>query len=237
MNTSLPHRVRAHGRPPLVVVAVVLVALLSLARPVGAVGAPVDPAPVGVWPLQPTPRVVQAFDPPDSTWGSGHRGVDLAGAVGQVVHTALPGRVTFAARLAGRGVVVVDHGSTRTTYEPVVASVKVGDILARGQPIGSLELAGSHCFPRACLHWGWRRGDTYLDPLLLVGGGPIVLLPLWQGSPIPPPTVPSPPYADLLSRLLLRSPPSSRHTRPTGRVAAPVDPAWHRPLAMRPLLL
>ena len=238
MNTSLPHRVRAHGRPPLVVVAVVLVALLSLARPAGAVGAPVDPAPVGVWPLQPTPEVVQRVRPAGLDAGApGIAGSTWPARSARSCTPRLPGRVTFAARLAGRGVVVVDHGSTRTTYEPVVASVKVGDILARGQPIGSLELAGSHCFPRACLHWGWRRGDTYLDPLLLVGGGPIVLLPLWQGSPIPPPTVPSPPYADLLSRLLLRSPPSSRHTRPTGRVAAPVDPAWHRPLAMRPLLL
>ena len=97
--------------------------------------------------------------------------------------SALPGRVTFAARLAGRGVVVVDHGSTRTTYEPVSASAKVGDVVARGQPIGTLELAGSHCLPLACLHWGWKRGSTYLDPLLLVGGGPIVLLPLWRDLP------------------------------------------------------
>jgi murein DD-endopeptidase MepM/ murein hydrolase activator NlpD len=236
MDTSLPHRVRAHGRPPLVVVAVVLVALLSLARPVGAVGAPVDPAPVGVWPLQPTPPVVRAFDPPDSTWGSGHRGVDLAGAVGQVVATALPGRVTFAARLAGRGVVVVDHGSTRTTYEPVVASVRVGDVLARGQPIGRLELAGSHCVPRACLHWGWKRGDTYLDPLLLVGGGSIVLLPLWQETPVGPVTAPSAPYAVIVARLLARSGRLARPSRVIARrVVSPVS-VWHRPLAMRPLL-
>ncbi len=98
-----------------------LVALVSLARPAGADGVPVDPVPVGVWPLEPTPRVVQAFDPPDTPWGAGHRGVDLAGTLGQVVHTALAGRVTFAATLAGRGVVVVDHGATRTTYEPVAA--------------------------------------------------------------------------------------------------------------------
>jgi murein DD-endopeptidase MepM/ murein hydrolase activator NlpD len=163
----------------------VLVALVSLVRPAGAVGVPVDPVPVGVWPLQPTPEVMRAFDPPDTRWGAGHRGVDLAGTVGQVVHVALAGRVTFAARLAGRGVVVVDHGTTRTTYEPVSATVRVGDVLARGQPIGTLELAGSHCFPQACLHWGWRRGSTYLDPLLLVGGGPIVLLPLWREPPTP----------------------------------------------------
>src|SRR5204862_6234509 len=129
---------------------------------------------------QPTPRVVQAVDPPHSTWRPGHRGVDLAGSISRVVHSALPGRVTYAARLAGRGVVVVDHGATRTTYAPVAATVRVGDTVARGQPIGVLELSGSHCFPRACLHWGWRRGATYLNPLLLVGGGPIVLLPLWR---------------------------------------------------------
>jgi hypothetical protein len=120
--------------------------------------------------------------------------------------------------LAGRGVVVVDHGSTRTTYEPVHATVRVGDVLALGQPIGTLELAGSHCFPVACLHWGWRRGSTYLDPLLLVGGGPIVLLPLWRTAPAPAPTpTPTPtlvpgrppalaapvplPYAEALARL------------------------------------
>jgi murein DD-endopeptidase MepM/ murein hydrolase activator NlpD len=128
------------------------------------------------------PTVVRGFEPPSTVWGPGHRGVDLAGSVGQVVHTALAGRVTYAGELAGRGVVVVDHGSTRTTYEPVAATVRVGDDLARGQPLGTLELAGSHCAPAACLHWGWKRGSTYLDPLLLVGGGPIVLLPLWGGD-------------------------------------------------------
>jgi murein DD-endopeptidase MepM/ murein hydrolase activator NlpD len=186
MWSLLPRPIRVHGRAPLVVAVSVVVALHSLARPADASGAPVDPVPVGVWPLQPEPEVVRAFDPPDSPFGAGHRGVDLAGRLGQVVHTALPGRVTFASGLAGRGVVVVDHGPTRTTYEPVAATVRVGDVLARGQPIGTLELGGSHCLPAACLHWGWLRGQTYLDPLLLVGGGPVVLLPLWRAAPVRP---------------------------------------------------
>jgi murein DD-endopeptidase MepM/ murein hydrolase activator NlpD len=213
MHRPHPHPIRGHGRASLVVVTVLMVALVSLARPSGAVGAPVAPVPVGVWPLQPTPEVMQAFDPPDSTWGPGHRGVDLAGSIGQVVHTALAGRVTYAEGLAGRGVVVVDHGATRTTYEPVTATVHVGEKVARGQPIGVLELSGSHCFPRACLHWGWRRAATYLNPLLLVGDAPIVLLPLWGDppagpqaawSPLPAPvevTAPTPPYAAVLARL------------------------------------
>jgi hypothetical protein len=75
-------------------------------------------------------------------------------------------------------VVVVDHGSTRTTYEPVDATVAVGDTVPAGGTLGRLQLFGSHCFPAACLHWGLIEGrDHYLDPLTLVGAGPVRLLP------------------------------------------------------------
>ncbi|HEX6485641.1 MAG TPA: M23 family metallopeptidase, partial [Nocardioidaceae bacterium] len=202
---SLRRRVRVQGARRWVLVVAVLAVLTCVVRPADAAGVPVDPVPVGVWPLQPTPRVVRAFDPPDSAWGAGHRGVDLAGRIGQRVRTALAGTVAFAARIAGRGVVVVDHGATRTTYEPVGATVRVGDVLARGQPIGTLELARSHCFPQACLHWGWKRGETYLDPLLLVGRDRVVLLPLWRAVPVSHGSMPPLPYADAVARLLARS--------------------------------
>ena len=107
MRTSLPHPVRVHGRGPYVV-AVLLLALISLARPAQAAGSLVDPVPVGVWPLQPTPEVVRTFDPPSVLWGAGHRGVDLSGVLGQAVHAALLGRVSFAGQVAGKPVVVVD---------------------------------------------------------------------------------------------------------------------------------
>ena len=145
------------------------VLLLALGAP--ASGADADP--VGVWPLAPEPTVVRAFDPPEDPWGAGHRGVDLLGSPGQPVRSALPGTVSWAGVLAGRGVVVVDHGATRTTYEPVVATVDVGASVRAGERIGRLEVGGSHCLPRACLHWGWIEGaDHYLDPLRLVGAGP-----------------------------------------------------------------
>jgi murein DD-endopeptidase MepM/ murein hydrolase activator NlpD len=154
--------------------------LVSPTLLVGPSSAQTTPAPSrqGVWPLVPRPQVVRGFDPPATRWGAGHRGVDLLGHAGQQVHTSLAGTVTFAAALAGRGVVVVDHGGLRTTYEPVSASVTVGQVLARGGVIGTLQRASSHCFPRACLHWGLLRGDAYLNPLTLVGAGPIRLLPL-----------------------------------------------------------
>ncbi len=164
--------------------AAVLSGVLAVLGPAPALGAPGGPDPVGEWPLRPEPEVVEGFDPPDDPWGAGHRGVDLLGTPGQQVHAALPGLVTFAGMLAGRGVVVVDHGDTRTTYEPVTAGVAVGGIVPAGAPIGRLSVIGSHCFPRACLHWGWLRGETYLDPLDLVGAGPVRLLPLWRDDPV-----------------------------------------------------
>jgi murein DD-endopeptidase MepM/ murein hydrolase activator NlpD len=161
------------------------VALLCAAVP----SAGAEEQPRGEWPLRPQPEVIERFDPPDSPYGAGHRGVDLLGQVGQQVHAALGGTVTYAGVLAGRGVVVVDHGATRTTYEPVTASVSLGAAVARGGPIGTLQLGGSHCFPRACLHWGWIEGETYLDPLRLVGLGPVRLLPLWRDEPAPTPGI------------------------------------------------
>lgn len=147
---------------------------------------PPDPGaselPRGVWPLDPRPDVVRRFDPPENPYGSGHRGVDLLGRPGQRVRVALGGTVAFAGSLAGKGVVSVRHGALRTTYEPVTATVHAGDQVARGSVIGVLQVGPSHCRPRHCLHWGLIRGETYLDPLLLVGAGPVRLLPLSGGA-------------------------------------------------------
>ncbi|WP_372735101.1 M23 family metallopeptidase [Nocardioides sp.] len=136
--------------------------------------------PVGTWPLLPPPAVVRPFEPASGPYSAGHRGVDLAGDVGQPVRAALPGTITYAGLLAGRGVVVVAHGMTRTTYEPVEAAVSLGQEVAAGSVLGTLSQVASHCPPRPCLHWGWIAGETYLDPLRLVGTGSVRLLPLWS---------------------------------------------------------
>ncbi|HEX4190679.1 MAG TPA: peptidoglycan DD-metalloendopeptidase family protein [Marmoricola sp.] len=136
------------------------------------------PTITAVWPLDPQPEVVTGFLAPSSTWGPGHRGVDLLGAPGQPVRAAVAGTVTFAGSLAGRGVVVVTSGARRTTYEPVLASVHVGDQVEAGTTIGGLEPTPSHCAPRSCLHWGLIEGSVYLDPLTLLGGAPVRLYPV-----------------------------------------------------------
>jgi murein DD-endopeptidase MepM/ murein hydrolase activator NlpD len=145
----------------------------------------VDPSGSGVWPVGSAaarPPVVHGFAPPPSPYAAGHRGVDLAATAGTPVKAALAGQVLFAGTIAGKGVVVVGHGDTRTTYEPVTPLVRVGDRVGRGAPIGVLR-PGGHCLPGTCLHWGWLRGETYLDPLELVGAsGPVRLKP-WTGLP------------------------------------------------------
>lgn len=145
--------------------ALVLVALLATATPASAA----PRLPRGRWPLAAAPQVLRGFEPPVTRYGAGHRGVDLAAARGTPVLAAADGTVTFAGLVAGRGVVVVDHGSVRTTYEPVAAQVAVGQSVRAGTPLGVLT-GGSHC-ARSCLHWGLRAGEDYLNPLLLLDAG------------------------------------------------------------------
>ena len=106
--------------------------------------------------------------------------MDLLGAPGARVRAALDGTVTFAGTVAGRGVVVVSHGTTRTSYEPVRASVRRGDRVRAGAPIGTLQTGLSHCAPRFCLHWGLIDPPAYRDPLTLIRSVRIRLLPLGQ---------------------------------------------------------
>jgi murein DD-endopeptidase MepM/ murein hydrolase activator NlpD len=130
------------------------------------------------WPVSPH-RIVRRFDPPPRPWLPGHRGVDFAAPPVTVVHAAGSGTVVYAGVIAGRGVVSVAHpGGLRTTYEPVASTVAVGDAVAVGSVLGTLTPGHPGCAEAACLHWGLRRGDAYLDPLTLLGLGRVRLLPL-----------------------------------------------------------
>lgn len=123
--------------------------------------------------------VVRPFDPPPRPWLAGHRGVDLRATPSVPVRAAGAGTVVYAGVIAGRGVVSVAHpGGLRTTYEPVTPTVAVGDAVAAGGELGILEPGHPGCPAAACLHWGLRRGDVYLDPLALLGLGRARLLPL-----------------------------------------------------------
>ncbi|MFF8034311.1 murein hydrolase activator EnvC family protein [Streptomyces sp. NPDC016626] len=154
---------------------------------------PAVPAAGRAWPVGVRPRVLRGWEPPATAYGRGHRGVDLAAAPGTPVVAVAAGRVSFAGRVAGRGVVSVELARTggpplRTTYEPVRASVAEGEAVTAGEVVGTVEPAGSHC-PTPCVHWGLLRGDAYLDPLALLPpwllrSGPSRLLPVLR-VPVP----------------------------------------------------
>jgi murein DD-endopeptidase MepM/ murein hydrolase activator NlpD len=135
------------------------------------------------WPLRPRPAVVRGFDAPSPNWNTGHRGVDLAGVPGQPVYAAGSATVVFAATLAGRPVVSLAHrGGLRTSYEPVVAAVQVGQLVTAESVIGKLATGHAGCGVAACLHWGAMWGPAaranYVDPLGLLASTPIRLKPL-----------------------------------------------------------
>ncbi|WP_405745014.1 murein hydrolase activator EnvC family protein [Streptomyces sp. NBC_01525] len=178
----------------------------------GGRGAPAEPGPTApqaaeappptsadrAWPVDgeagSRPTILRGWEPPPAPWAPGHRGVDLAAAPGTTIRAAAPGEVTFAGVVAGRGVLTIQLSGTgepplRTTYEPVRASVRKGDRVDAGQPVGILQQGPFHCH-EPCLHWGLLHGRTYLDPLTLIPprmqqGGPSRLLPL-TGVPVPP---------------------------------------------------
>lgn len=110
---------------------------------------------------------------------SGHRGVDLAAAHdGVPVTSPEAGTVSFAGLVVDRPVITIDHGNgLRSSFEPVESPLTAGDVVAKGEVIGTL-LPG-HCGTVACLHWGVRRGDEYVNPLeFVLDLRPSVLLPV-----------------------------------------------------------
>ena len=136
------------------------------AIPAPVVSVPLLPAPAG-WPIAGAPVVQRGFDAPNIVWASGHRGIDIAAQSGEPILAAAGGTVAFAGSIAGKPVVTIDHGSVRTTYEPVASKLRAGERVALGRVIGELGIGG-HCGNRG-LHWGLREGRRYLDPLLLLG--------------------------------------------------------------------
>lgn len=161
--------------PLLIVVAAVLAPSPATAGP------PPPPATAGLWtaPLTGDLVVTRPFDPPPEPFAAGHRGVDLGAGPGALVLAAGDGVVVFAGMVAGRPVVSIGHADgLRTTYEPVDPSVAAGQPVSRGSPVGTLVAGHVGCPRAACLHWGLRRGEGYLDPMPLLRPPQIRLLPL-----------------------------------------------------------
>ncbi|MFP7833859.1 M23 family metallopeptidase [Marisediminicola sp. LYQ134] len=188
---SLPSRLAEVSRLSLAATALVCLAIVGASPPPsvrGGAGEAVsltvpgsDPSNRGepgrwAWPA-PSPHViVREFVAPATAYSAGHRGIDVGAAEGAEVTAPEAGTVHFAGVVVDRPVVSIRHADGLvSSFEPVDPSVSEGDIVARGQQIGTLE--AGHC-AAPCLHLGARLDGAYVSPLLYLTGIPrAVLLP------------------------------------------------------------
>ncbi|MET0989172.1 MAG: peptidoglycan DD-metalloendopeptidase family protein [Glaciihabitans sp.] len=143
-----------------------------------------------LWPVDGSRDVLRDYRAPATRYSAGHRGIDVRGE-GPVVAPA-DGVVHFVGFVVDRPILSITHdGGLVSSFEPVTSDLAVGNIVRRGQPVGTVaaggggaEPAGSegrtvteHCGQR-CLHLGVRLHGEYLSPLALFGEiPPAVLLP------------------------------------------------------------
>ncbi len=155
-------RARVH-RPPstrrvgrMSVLAASIAALMSFASVSGAVA---DSGRV-VYQLPVSGRIVDDWRPPENPYGAGNRGIDLLAVPGETVFAAADGTVTFAGQVGGSLFVVMIHADGLRTTIGFVGSVlvRVGAVLPRGAKVA---------VAKGPIHFGVRKGDTYLDPRTL----------------------------------------------------------------------
>ncbi|MEU7153684.1 peptidoglycan DD-metalloendopeptidase family protein [Streptomyces sp. NPDC045456] len=176
------------------------------------------------------PTIARGWESPPAPWAPGHRGVDLLAAEDATVRAAAPGRVLFAGKVAGRGVLSIEvsgsgHPPLRTTYEPVHPTVRKGDHVTAGQAVAKLGPGPFHC-STPCLHWGLLRDKTYLDPLSL--------LPAAMLNPGPSRLLPVIGVPESSSEPGRRDPPRSRQSQ---RSRSPTQAAHANGTRQRPLLV
>jgi murein DD-endopeptidase MepM/ murein hydrolase activator NlpD len=135
--------------------------------------AALSPAPAraaGTWSWPVVGPVIRGFDPPDTPFGSGHRGIDIATAFDSPVVATQAGVVTFAGPVGGRLFVTIDHGGGLESTYSFLASLAVrrGAVVAAGQVIATSG-AGHAGAAIPHLHFGVKLADAYVDPLDYLG--------------------------------------------------------------------
>jgi murein DD-endopeptidase MepM/ murein hydrolase activator NlpD len=192
-----------------------LLAALLAAGVVAPAAAPVA-APVAVaerlssWaPVEPpSPRVpalwmpvtgplVRGFDARAAPYGPGHRGIDIAAPVGELVRAPTAGRVVFAGPVAGvNWVTLVVAPGVLVTLGPLLDPVVTATRVRSQDPIGRIgpghtatrEAPATPATPAApaALHLSVRVDGVYVDPLVYLVDRPrprLVPLPAPGGLP------------------------------------------------------
>lgn len=108
--------------------------------------------------------------------GSYHSGIDIARPTGTTVLAPADGVVVLAAAkpftLEGN-LLMIDHGGGLNSAFMHLSkiTVRVGEHVRRGQPVGAVGMTGRATGPH--LHWSLKWRDARIDPLLLAGPMPV----------------------------------------------------------------
>ena len=123
-------------------------------------------SPAWLWPVDVPRLLVRPFLPPESEYGAGHRGIDIA--AGRELLAPADGVVHFSGAVVDRPVLSLDHGGgVLSSFEAVSSELRKGDRVRRGEEIGVIE--PGHC-SIDCVHVGVRVNGAYVSPLLYFGG-------------------------------------------------------------------
>jgi murein DD-endopeptidase MepM/ murein hydrolase activator NlpD len=133
-----------------------------------------SPPPAWAWPVDGGHAILRPYLAPQSDYGAGHRGIDIASTA--VLRAPADGVVRYSGTVVDRGVLSIDHGGgVISSFEPVTSSLHTGDVVHRGEVIG--EIRPGHC-AELCVHLGVRLNGAYVSPLNYLGGvSRAVLLP------------------------------------------------------------
>ena len=115
--------------------------------------------------------VTRGFDPPDTPFGSGHRGIDIAVALGSPVRAPAAGTVTFAGPVGGRLFLTIDHGGgLESRYSFLDALVaRRGDAVSSAGRWSRRSGTGHAGDLVPNLHFAVLLLDAYVDPLDYLG--------------------------------------------------------------------
>jgi murein DD-endopeptidase MepM/ murein hydrolase activator NlpD len=154
----------------LTIVAIAAVAMLASATATAGTATA-----AGTWPWPVVGVVIRGFDPPDTPYGSGHRGIDIAAPIGTPVLAVEAGTVTFAGQVGGHLFVTIDHGGgLESTYSWLSERlVSKNDVVVQGDVIALSGQGHTGVFP-AHLHFGVKLNDVYVDPLDYLSPGSVV---------------------------------------------------------------
>lgn len=115
-----------------------------------------------------TGPLVRRFDARAAPFGPGHRGIDIAAPVGELVRAPTAGRVVFAGPVAGvNWVTLVVAPGVLVTLGPVLDPVVTATRVRSKAPVGRIG-PGHAATPAApaALHLSVRVDGVYVDPLV-----------------------------------------------------------------------